>query len=132
MDDTVHDGTSLPPTGGDQSVQAPTEPAADTVEAPAQGGGDGPSYEDAAASGPAPDSVPAGPETVAAPTIPGEWVESTTAGTGEAVNADTGEVTQPGQPLPTIEQQGGELLDPATPDPQDTQEFPAQHDQNTD
>jgi hypothetical protein len=110
-------------------VQTPTESTAAAVGESAPGGGDGPSYEVVAGGEPAPDSVPAGTETVAAATIPGEWVQSDTAGTGEAVNADTGEVTPPGHPLPTIEQQDGE---PLTPGPQDTQEIPAQHDQNTD
>lgn len=34
----------------------------------------------------------------------GQVVDSDTAGTGDAVNADTGEVTPAGQPLPVIEQ----------------------------
>lgn len=38
--------------------------------------------------------------------VTGVWVESDVAGTGEAVNADTGEVTQPGEPLPPIEDSG--------------------------
>lgn len=62
-------------------------------------GGDGPSYEDVAPDEP----VTGEPETVVAPTgedIPGKLVESDTAGTGDAVNIDTGEVTPGGQPLP--------------------------------
>jgi hypothetical protein len=43
--------------------------------------------------------------------VPGEVVDSETAGTGEAVNADTGEVTPGGQALPTIEQSDGEPID---------------------
>lgn len=43
-------------------------------------------------------------------TVVGESVESDTAGTGEAVNADTGEVTAPGDQLPTIEQEDGTPL----------------------
>lgn len=39
------------------------------------------------------------------------------AGTGDAVNADTGEVTQPGDPLPVIEQTDGDPLD-AEPEPE--------------
>lgn len=35
---------------------------------------------------------------------------------GEAVNADTGEVTQPGDPLPESEQDGGDPLPPASGD----------------
>lgn len=35
--------------------------------------------------------------------------ESETAGTGEAVNAETGEVTQPGEPLPEVELKGEAL-----------------------
>lgn len=33
-----------------------------------------------------------------------EYVQSDTAGTGEAVNADTGEVTAPGEPLPNADE----------------------------
>lgn len=44
--------------------------------------------------------------------IQGELVESDTAGTGPAVNAETGEVTQPGEPLPVIEQAVGEPIPP--------------------
>lgn len=36
-------------------------------------------------------------------TIQGQVVESETAGTGPAINAETGEVTQPGDPLPPVE-----------------------------
>jgi len=36
--------------------------------------------------------------------VRGEWVESETAGTGLAVNAETGVVTQPGEPLPPAEE----------------------------
>lgn len=39
----------------------------------------------------------------------------TTTGAGEAVNLDTGEVTQPGQPLPTVEGTGGTPLSPPQP-----------------
>jgi hypothetical protein len=43
--------------------------------------------------------------------VEGVVVESETAGTGEAVNAETGEVTAPGEPLPVIEQTvGAELV----------------------
>jgi predicted O-methyltransferase YrrM len=49
--------------------------------------------------------------------IPAEIVESDTAGTGEAVNADTGEITAPGEPLPPIEQDDGEALEEAQPEP---------------
>lgn len=48
-------------------------------------------------------------------TIEGEQVESDTAGTGDAINADTGEVTAPGDPLPPIEGTGGTPLDPPQP-----------------
>jgi len=36
--------------------------------------------------------------------VRGEWVESETAGTGLAVNAESGVVTQPGEPLPPVEE----------------------------
>lgn len=42
--------------------------------------------------------------------VEGVVVESETAGTGEAVNAETGEVTAPGEPLPVIEQADGEPI----------------------
>lgn len=42
--------------------------------------------------------------------IEGRLVESDIAGTGPAVNAETGEVTQPGEPLPPIVQEGGTPL----------------------
>lgn len=51
--------------------------------------------------------------------VEGELEESETAGTGEAVNAETGEVTQPGDPLPTIEQADGDTLQPASGDDTD-------------
>ena len=35
------------------------------------------------------------------------------AGTGQAVNEETGEVTNPGEPLPTVEGQDGAQLEPA-------------------
>lgn len=38
------------------------------------------------------------------------------AGAGEAVNADTGQVTAPGEPLPPIETTDGEPLLPVVPD----------------
>ena len=37
--------------------------------------------------------------------VQGVLVESDTAGTGVAVNEETGEITEPGEPLPTIEQE---------------------------
>lgn len=83
--------------------------------------GDGTSYEDAAPSGPAAETVTDGNEAVAVPSaeIPGELVESDTAGTGGAVNAETGAVTAPGEPLPTIETTGGDPLEaPAVPEEQ--------------
>lgn len=52
---------------------------------------------------------PSAPEAVA---VPGTAVESETAGTGETVNAETGEVTPPGEPQPAIEQDGGTPLAP--------------------
>lgn len=52
-------------------------------------------------------AVPAG-----ATEVTGVLVESDTAGTGPAVNAETGEVTQPGEPLPAIAQDGGTPLEP--------------------
>jgi hypothetical protein len=65
MDDSVYDGTSLP------STMTET-------------GGDGPAYE-AVAGEPAPDTVTAGPETVAASLdTPVELVESDDAGTTES------------------------------------------------
>jgi hypothetical protein len=103
----------------------PEQPAAeDTAGAADAGagvatGGDGPSYEETAASGPDAETVTAEPETVAASPdsqVPGELVQSDVAGTGEAVNAETGEVTPPGQPLPAIEQDSGEQLQPAPTD----------------
>lgn len=42
-----------------------------------------------------------------------------TDGLGEAVNADTGETTQPGDPLPLIEQDNGEPLTPTSGDDSD-------------
>lgn len=51
------------------------------------------------------------PEEVSGEEIPGVYVESDVAGTGEAVNAEAGEVTQPGEPLPPISSEGpGEAL----------------------
>lgn len=50
--------------------------------------------------------------------VPGELVESDVAGTGDAVNEDTGEVTSEGEQLPEIEQAEGDPLDPAQ-DPED-------------
>lgn len=56
--------------------------------------------------------------------IQGELVESDTAGTGPAVNAETGQVTQPGESLPVIDQAGGEpippLEDPQNDEPEKT------------
>jgi hypothetical protein len=172
MDDTLYDGTGLPPTSGQQQKDIDPESItwADTYEerqaqaqkvwedahaaglteeqleqlsgeltaavygpggpetpAPTEtpdggqaheSGSDGPAYE--AAGEPAPDTVTDGPEAVAAGTeVPGEWVESDTAGTGGAVNAETGEVTAPGEPLPPIQHD-------------DTQEFPATPPEQTD
>jgi predicted O-methyltransferase YrrM len=48
----------------------------------------------------------------------GEVVESDTAGAGEAINVETGEVTAPGEPLPPIEQDDGEPLPPPEPQQQ--------------
>lgn len=48
-------------------------------------------------------------------TVEGVEVESETAGTGEAVNAETGEVTQPGESLPSIPQTDGEPLEESWP-----------------
>lgn len=46
--------------------------------------------------------------------VPGEVVVSQTAGTGDAVNAETGEVTKGGEPLPEVPDQGdGTPLEPA-------------------
>lgn len=194
MDDTVYDGTSLPPSGekaapapvtvpagslaervewvaagetteerhtradevyaheqaaGDTDLgelgrvltgvvyQTPQEtPAAPALEEDSGAGGgtplsdgDGPAYE-AVAGEPVPGSVTDGPETVAVSTpVEGELVESDVAGAGEAVNAETGEVTAPGQPLPTIEQEDGEPLLPQN-DGEDTP--PGEQQQNTD
>lgn len=61
-------------------------------------------------------------ESRSAEEIAGETVESETAGTGDAENAETGEVTPGGEPLPTIEQDGGEQLDPADETPGDATE----------
>lgn len=81
--------------------------------------GDGTSYEDAAPSGSAAETVTDGTQAVAVPSeeIPGELVESDTAGTGGAVNAETGEVTAPGEPLPPIESEGGQPLEPTSDTP---------------
>jgi len=142
-DDTVYDGTGLPPETTTEQ-QAP-------VEAPETSGGDGPAYE---AGGASAGTGQGEPETVAASddqqseqqpeslgsastsqlgadtttwtsspspvNVPGTYVQSETAGTGPAVNANTGEVIWPGQPLPPITQQ-----------PDDTQEIPAQTDHQT-
>lgn len=69
--------------------QQPTEPAAQPEQAAAAGagvepGGDGPSYEDAAASGPDTATVTE-PETVAASPVPGEGEQLNTAVPAEAV-----------------------------------------------
>lgn len=111
LDDGAQEPPGLPasPDGAE-----PGDPAAVTP----QTDGDGTSYEDAAPSGPAAETVTDGNEAVAVPSaeIPGELVESDTAGTGGAVNAETGEVTAPGEPLPTIETTGGDPLEaPAAP-----------------
>lgn len=67
---------------------------------------------------PAPEEEPA--DEAEAVEVPGVLVESDTAGTGEAVNADTGEVTQPGEPLPPVEDDGdGTPLDPPQTDAPD-------------
>lgn len=44
--------------------------------------------------------------------VHGQSVDSATAGTGEAVNAETGEVTQPGDPLPEVGDPDGTPLPP--------------------
>lgn len=102
--------------------------------------GDGTPYEGDAPSGPAADTVTDGSGAVAVPPvtdaadtdpgvadpgapaeaqqIPGELVESDTAGTGPAVNAETGEVTQPGEQLPPVAQPTGP--DSVTLDPPQT------------
>lgn len=48
--------------------------------------------------------------------IEGVLVESETAGTGPAINADTGEVTQPGDQLPPVGDPDGEPLEPVDTD----------------
>lgn len=57
------------------------------------------------------------PEEVGAPVVevPGVVVESETAGTGEVVNAATGETTAPGEALPQVEQSDGVELHAAEP-----------------
>lgn len=62
----------------------------------------------------APADEPVVEETVPAVEPTGQVVESDVAGTGEAVNAETGEVTAPGEPLPVIEAPDGVELEPAS------------------
>lgn len=106
--------------GAQESPGLPASPAAAEPGDPApQTDGDGTSYEDAAPSGSAAETVTDGTQAVAVPSeeIPGELVESDTAGTGGAVNAETGEVTAPGEPLPPIESEGGQPLEPTSDTP---------------
>lgn len=108
--------------GAQESPGLPASPEGAEPGDPApQTDGDGTSYEDAAPSGSAAETVTDGTQAVAVPSegIPGELVESDTAGTGGAVNAETGEVTAPGEPLPPVESEGGEPLEPNTDAPAD-------------
>lgn len=141
MDDVLYDGTGLPPEDTEELEQAPEDqeptPNPEDGQAP-QSDGDGPPYEGGAnLSGPAAGTGTDNPDAVAVPTdnrtpseveadrnaegnsgdiasgtyVEGVQVQSDTAGTGEAVNAETGEVTAPGQPLPPA----GSLTGSATP-----------------
>jgi hypothetical protein len=145
MDDVLYDGTGLPPEDTEALEQAPEEqeptpePAAPEN---AQSDGDGPPYEGGAnLSGPDAGTGTDTPDAVAVPGddrnadeveadrnaagnsgdiasgtyVEGVEVQSDTAGTAGAVNAETGEVTAPGEPLPTIEGTGGTPLNPPQP-----------------
>ena len=50
--------------------------------------------------------------------VEGVLVVSDTAGSGAAENADTGAVTEPGDPLPVIEETEGDPLEKVEPEPE--------------
>lgn len=68
-----------------------------------------------------------GNDTLGEP-VSGEAVESETAGTGGAVNAETGQETAPGEPLPPVEQTDGEPL--GEPDSQEDENVNGEADDN--
>lgn len=106
MDDTLYDGTGLAPEGDAQQQ----------LTAAVYGTFDGAPADDRTPSEVEADKNAEGNsgDIASGAYVEGTTVESDTAGTGGAVNAETGEITQPGEPLPPIEGGDGQPLEPPT------------------